>query len=132
MLPTVAELARAEGAQVCLLHVAPMVGPVIVDGRVIAYADQETERVAHDVLGYLRTAAAKLPGVWVEPLVRFGDPVEEIVREAEAGAADLIALATHHWTGVRRLLKGSVAEKVERNAAVPMLRVRYRAGLAAA
>lgn len=131
VLPTVAEVARAEGAKVCLLHVAPVVEAVVMDGRVIAYADQETERITQEVLAYLKTAAAKLPGVGVELVVHFGDPVEEILTEAESGGADLVALATHHWTGFRRLLKGSVAEKVERGAAVPVLVARYGTGLAA-
>ncbi|MBI4611685.1 MAG: universal stress protein [Candidatus Rokubacteria bacterium] len=131
VLPTVAELARAKGAKVCLLHVAPVVDAVIMDGRVIAYSDQETDRVAQEVLAYLKNVAAQLPGVGVELVVHFGDPAEEIAREAESGGADLIALATHHWTGVRRLLKGSVAEKVERTTAVPVLLVRYGVSLAA-
>lgn len=45
MLPTVGELARAEGATIHLLHVARPVEAVMDDSRVVAYADQESARV---------------------------------------------------------------------------------------
>lgn len=125
VLPTVRELALAEGATVRLLRVTPSPDSVVMDGRVIAYADQEAARVEQEVLAYLRTVAAKLSGLEVEAAVRFGDPVEEIVKAAESGGVDLIALATHRRTGVSRLLKGSVAEQVERATAIPVLLVRY-------
>ena len=125
VLPTVRELAGAEGATVRLLRVSPSPGSVIMDGRVIAYADQEAARIEQEVLVHLRKVAAELPGLEVEAAVRFGDPVEEIVKEAKSAGVDLIALATHRRTGVSRLLKGSVAEQVERATAIPVLLVRY-------
>lgn len=131
VLPTVGELARVEGAKVRLLHVAPTVYPVVVGGRVIAYADQETERIAQETLAYLKRAAADLSGLEVELVVHFGDPVEEIVKEAEAEGVDLIAMATHRWNWARRLLRGSVAEKVERAVTTPVLLVHYAERLAA-
>jgi len=111
--------------------VARPVYPVVVGSRVIAYADQETERIAHQVLAYLKKVAAGLPGIEVEPVVQFGDPAAEIVREAESAGVDLIAMATHRRTGVRRLLRGSVAEKVERTTPIPVLLVRYGERVAA-
>lgn len=131
VLPTVEELARAEGARVRLVHVAPSPESVIMNGRVIAYADQEAARIEQEVLAYLRKVAAELSGLEVEAAVRFGDPVEEIVKEAESAGVDLIALATHRRTGVRRLLKGSVAEQVERATAIPVLLVRHGEQVAA-
>lgn len=125
VLPTVAELARAEGARIRLLHVAPPVYPVVVGSRVIAYAHQETQRIEYEVLDYLKKAAAGLRGIEVELAVRFGDPVEEIVTEAGSAGVDAIAMATHRRTGVRRFLKGSVAERVERATTIPVLLVRY-------
>jgi len=132
VLPTVAELARAEGARIRLLHVAPpRVDAVVAAGRVVVYADQESARIEHELLDYLKKAAASLRGVEVEPAVRFGDPVKEIVNEAESARVDLIAMATHRRTGVRRFLKGSVAERVERATSTPVLLVRYGARVAA-
>lgn len=131
VLASVGELARAEDAKVRLLHVAPPVDNVVVNGRVVAYADQEATRVTQEVLAALKKTGTQLPGIEVELSVRFGDPVEEIVLEAELAGVDLIALATHRRTGVTRLLRGSVAEAVERATAIPVLLVRYGARVAA-
>lgn len=126
VLSTVETLARAEHARVRLLHVSPRAEPLVEeDGRVIAYADEEAARVSQDALQYLRTAAAALPGIQVEPVVRFGDPAEEIVGEAVAVEADLVAMATHRRAGLPRLLEGSVAERVLRALRIPVLIVTH-------
>lgn len=88
-------------------------------------------RIAQEVLASLKRAAAGLSGIEVELVVRFGEPVEEIMMEAESAGVDLIALATHRRTGVGRLLKGSVAEQVERTTTIPVLLVRYGEQVAA-
>src|SRR5262249_54033519 len=82
-LGEVARLARAERARVRLLHVARPVDTLTVDGRVVRYADQEVARVREDCRAALMRAAAALADLEVDVAVRFGDPVEEIVREAE-------------------------------------------------
>jgi nucleotide-binding universal stress UspA family protein len=51
--------------------------------------------------------------------------VEQIVEEAEASRATLIAMATHRRTGLARIVKGSVAERVERTTTVPVMLVQY-------
>jgi universal stress protein A len=53
--------------------------------------------------------------------VRFGDPVKEILLEAEEYAADLIVVATSARCAIMRTLVGSVAEAVLRRADVPVL-----------
>ena len=53
-------------------------------------------------------------------MVRFGDPVEEILHESDAFDADLIAL-TASDRGLRRALGRGVAERVVRKAPVPTL-----------
>jgi hypothetical protein len=57
--------------------------------------------------------------------VRFGEPVEQIVEEAEVSGATLIAMATHRRTGIARIVKGSVAERVERTTTIPVMLVQY-------
>ncbi|MBI4010667.1 MAG: universal stress protein [Candidatus Rokubacteria bacterium] len=124
-LTEVARLAEAEGAAVRLLHVAEPVVAVMEEDRVVRYADQEAARVTQEARAYLLRSAAALPGIDVDLAVRFGDPVEEIVREAERPGVDLVAMATHRRTGLGRLFEGSVAERVERATRVPVLLVRY-------
>jgi nucleotide-binding universal stress UspA family protein len=46
---------------------------------------------------------------------------EEIIREADANAADLLVLGSHGLTGVKRLVLGSTAENVLRHATRPVL-----------
>jgi len=56
-----------------------------------------------------------------------GDPAEEIVRFAEQESVGLIVMGTHGWTGARRIILGSIAEKVLRTAKCPVLTVRSEA-----
>jgi nucleotide-binding universal stress UspA family protein len=46
---------------------------------------------------------------------------EAILGEAQAQASNLIALATHGWDGLKRLLLGSVADKLVRASTLPVL-----------
>jgi nucleotide-binding universal stress UspA family protein len=53
-----------------------------------------------------------------------GEPYAEILRVAEDDGCDLIVMGTHGRTGLRRLLMGSVAEQVLRQASCPVLTVK--------
>jgi nucleotide-binding universal stress UspA family protein len=68
----------------------------------------------------LAALSAKARIVQIE---REGDPASEILAAAEAEGASLLALSTHGRTGLARLVRGSVAERVLRNAQVPVLLV---------
>ena len=59
--------------------------------------------------------------------VRKGDPFEAILDAAEDLRTDLVVLATHGRTGVKRLVIGNVAEKVVRHAPCPVLTVKPKA-----
>lgn len=60
----------------------------------------------------------------VTPVVKLGEPHEEIVKFVKKGKVDLIVLATHGRTGLAHMLIGSVAEKVVRHSPVPVLTVK--------
>ena len=53
-----------------------------------------------------------------------GEPANEIREAAGAHHADLIVIGTHGRGGLSRLVMGSVAEDVSRNANCPVLTVR--------
>jgi nucleotide-binding universal stress UspA family protein len=128
VLELVADLARSSGATVRLLRVFPVPERVVgTHGQTVAYLDQEMERLTAEGLDDLQPAEAELDGVPVESVVRFGEPAEEILLEAEAFDADLIALATsgHGWLG--RALRLGVAERVAARAAVPTVVLRESA-----
>jgi len=70
------------------------------------------------------------PWIGSLPKVRYriasGNPFESIIDTAEAVRADLIVLATHGRTGIKRLIIGNVAEKVVRHAPCPVLILKPR------
>jgi len=122
VLPVAADLARAGGGSIRLLRVEPLPDSCVdADGRVVAYADQEMARLEAEGLDYLRTVAARLGGIPIESSVRFGDPLDEILKEADAFGADLIAVTTAGRSGLGRTVLGSVAERVFRKAETPVL-----------
>jgi nucleotide-binding universal stress UspA family protein len=68
------------------------------------------------------------PKIPVSHVFLEGDPAGEIVRYAADAAVDMIVLGTHGRTGVERLLMGSVAEKVMRDAPCSVLVVKLPRG----
>jgi nucleotide-binding universal stress UspA family protein len=79
-----------------------------------------------------RTAAAELDaflderdgrGVAVDPALRTGPAAVEIVREASEWGADLLVVGTHARHGLQRLMLGSVAEAVVRDAPCNVLAI---------
>ena len=125
VIEAVAALARGAGATIRLLHVAPPPDNVLdEERRILAYADQEGERLEIEALDYLRRASAGIGDVAVECAVRFGNPVREILEDAEAWQADLIAMATRGRGSLSRVLLGSVAEHVFRRSTAPVMLVR--------
>lgn len=62
----------------------------------------------------------------VEEVVCYGEPFREIVRFAQDSKIDLIVISTHGRTGIAHVLLGSVAEKVVRYSAIPVLTVKPR------
>jgi nucleotide-binding universal stress UspA family protein len=56
--------------------------------------------------------------------IEMGDPAETILRVAAEDAYDLVVMGTHGWTGLKRLLLGSVARKVVGKATCPVLTIR--------
>jgi|SRR5262245_61425581 len=120
-LPLIADMARSSGGSVRLLHVTPVPSErVNADGRVVAYQSQEMERIELDRLKFLKGAAAELDGVPVESVVRFGAVGREILREAEAFDADVIALTGPRRPSIWRSLVG-VAATVLRRSEIPVL-----------
>lgn len=63
-------------------------------------------------------------GVACRTLLIEGSPGKEIARYAEDEDCDLVVMGTHGRGGIDRLLLGSVAERVVRSSAVPVLTVR--------
>jgi universal stress protein A len=67
-------------------------------------------------------------GQRLQTLTKRGSPAQVIADTARRSAADLIVMGTHGRTGLTHVLLGSIAEKVVRTAACPVLTVRAAAG----
>jgi nucleotide-binding universal stress UspA family protein len=76
-----------------------------------------------DIERSLDALAAQVRAAGVEPLTTMlkGRAADEIVAYANRVAADLIVMGTQGRTGIRRVLLGSVAEQVLRQARCPLL-----------
>jgi len=123
-----AVLARWYGASIRVLHVHTFVPPP--PSRLPGWARprltaEEREHYLKEMRDLAAPAAGSGPPFEVS-LVE-GEPIEEILRAAAAGPADLIVLGTHGRSGFQRLMLGSLTEKVLRRAACPVLTVPPRA-----
>lgn len=65
-----------------------------------------------------------VPGIKHRYLVHHGDPATEILKAVDSQDVDLVVMGTHGKTGFSRLLFGSVAAKVLRNAKCPVMVVK--------
>lgn len=76
--------------------------------------DWAQEQLAKRAEQLTASAARRLEaaGLAVDAVVRHGDPRAVIVDEAKEWSADLIVVGSHGYTGIRRLLLGSVAQSV--------------------
>jgi nucleotide-binding universal stress UspA family protein len=79
-----------------------------------------------DQLEQIRPVDPRIP---VHHVFMEGDPATEIVRYASEAGIDLIVMGTHGRTGLERLLMGSVAEKVMREARCSVLVVKLPKGV---
>jgi nucleotide-binding universal stress UspA family protein len=80
--------------------------------------------IEDDSTAYLRLIANTFSGINVTCTVEKGHAEDAIIEHGEADTAMLISMATHGRSGLNRFLLGSVAEKVLRGTANPLLLVR--------
>ncbi len=125
-LPYAADIARQYGAKLFLVH-------VIYD--VAKSAGWYVPHVSIDEIynDMEKSARAELEKSFVdemrglsdiEHVVLKGIPYEEISKFAAEKRIDLVVLGTHGRRGIDRMLFGSTAEQVVRNAPCPVLSVR--------
>ena len=114
-------IAEQDKATLYVLHVVPPQDPLVMSAPAITQRDEEHARTELQ-----KVSNAELKGVDHEVLLRFGHPAEEIVAAESETKAELLVMATHGRTGVSHFIMGSVAEKVVRESACPVLTVRMK------
>jgi nucleotide-binding universal stress UspA family protein len=112
-------LAAQNNAMLFLLHVCPAV-MIPLGGSVTEplMAEQSARQRLEEI------ARRDLAAIHHELLVTTGDAAERVINTQTALAADLIVMGTHGKRGLSRLILGSVAERIVREASCPVLTTR--------
>ncbi|MCK5146764.1 universal stress protein [bacterium] len=129
-LQTAITLAEQFSAELIVAHIVMPIPIVPVTIKGYEYSEfnitlyQEELIVQHrNLLNELITE--RIPSdIHVTPVVLVGNEADEIVKCAEVEKADLIVIATHGRTGIKRMFLGSVAENVMRHTVHPVLMIR--------
>ena len=126
-LPVAARLAHASGGTLMLLQIVtlptmlapyPAVDPATIQ-TIIDTDVEEAKRYLQRV-----TRLSSLKDIHVETEAIIGTADATILSVAEIQHIDLIVLCSHGYTGMKRWVLGSVAEKVAHHASVPVLLLR--------
>ncbi len=105
------------------LALAKTMGSAVI--AVSVAADERDIAGVTKVLRGLELAAEK-EGLALDTMIPVGRPEEGIVKAAEFKQASLIIMGSHGRTGLKRLLMGSVAERVIGQAKCPVLVVKKK------
>jgi len=117
VLPIAECLAEYFDSRIELIYVVPSVPETIPEG-VTSQAREEGEAY---LKGIVDSLSAKKGVEKVAATVLDGYPASVIIEQAEAQADTIILMSTHGYSGVQRLLLGSVADKVVQAASTPVL-----------
>jgi|HubBroStandDraft_6_1064221.scaffolds.fasta_scaffold460528_1 nucleotide-binding universal stress UspA family protein len=120
------ELAQSLVSEVAFIYVVDPAENTMPEGGVpasdlLAMAQEEGKRF---LAGFRERSALQPPTL---EFLEVGKPGTEIVKAAEDWSADMIVIGSHGRGGLGRLLLGSVAEAVVRQASCPVLVVRRQA-----
>ena len=124
------DIARQYGAKVLLLHVIDeniqqCTFEYCLTDDVMKQIEQESKiRTAEKFREEINRLGENTSDVAIESIVKRGIPYDEILREQVEKNIDLIVIASHGRTGISRILIGSVAEKVMREAKCPVMLLR--------
>jgi nucleotide-binding universal stress UspA family protein len=123
-----AALAKKVGAVVALLHVVEFPTPPPMPGMRSVTLSLQDSKIGKYARGRLKTLAKRESkgDVNLTPILLGGNSFYGIITAARDRAVDLIVIATHGYTGAKRVLLGSTTERVVRHAPCPVLTVPAR------
>jgi nucleotide-binding universal stress UspA family protein len=120
-LPYALSIARRYGSKVFAVHVVslspfPSSSPTIALQAVAAQAVREAKEA-------MAKLGPQLEAIRHKVLIRKGAVLKELSRIVDEERIDLIVVGTHGRTGISKVLMGSVAEEIFRQAPCPVLTV---------
>jgi len=118
-----AMIAKMFKARILLVHVIEPFTYSVTDMLNVLDHFAALKTIAQPLLDNARNKLLK-KGLVVETALLTGPPYREILQKSRRAGVDMIVMGSHGRTGVEHLLLGSVAEKVVRLAACPVLTVR--------
>jgi nucleotide-binding universal stress UspA family protein len=94
----------------------------------IPYNEADLKQIKQNALEYLEKIAAPLRAkrIDVKTMISVGNAAEEIIKAAQKTGANVIAMSTHGYSGIKRWALGSVADKVLHSSEIPVLTVRAK------
>jgi nucleotide-binding universal stress UspA family protein len=94
----------------------------------IPYSEKDLKQITQKSLEYLEKVAETLrvKHIDVKTMVSVGHAADEIVKVSQAIGANVIAMSTHGYSGVKRWALGSVADKVLHISDIPVLLIRVK------
>jgi len=125
------ELAELHSAQLLMVHVVspipvvkgeevPLTSSVMASPAEAAEYRQQMEKIASQSLKILM-AKRVLPSLHPRSIVAYGDAVERLLAISREEKVELIVTATRGTSGIKRMVFGSVAEQLVKQATCPVL-----------
>ena len=126
IFPLAQRLMDTENGDLILIRVLLPYTPMVAPDMPVPVVAEATQEVEGEATEYLRRIAAAVSekGLRVQVFTPSGDPARRIIDIAREMEVGLIAMTTHGRSGLSRVVFGSVAESVVREAPVPVLLMR--------
>ena len=112
-------LAREFEAKLTICHVIDL-SSVTIYGEFQLDPVGQQNRIMEDANKQLEELTGNQPVAW-EPLITVGKPADEIARAVSEKAIDLVITATRGRSGLKRIILGSVTERLMRTLTCPLL-----------
>ncbi|CAB1074844.1 hypothetical protein D1AOALGA4SA_2664 [Olavius algarvensis Delta 1 endosymbiont] len=112
-------LAREFDARLIICHVIDL-SSVAIYGEFQLDPVGQQNRIVEDANSQLENLIGDQPIAW-EPLITVGKPADEISRTVEDQNIDLVITATRGRSGFKRLILGSVTERLMRTLPCPLM-----------
>ena len=129
-------LASISGGEIILLHVIPYApdpttsfwtSPVVevMDRKYLDELRKDAERLIEEEKKRLEREIERIPHeIKVTSLIEFGEPAEKILEIAEKTKADLIVMGVRGKSSWKKIILGSVSDKVLDRAKIPVMIIR--------